>query len=109
MTIKTRSRHWHAEIAARLNDGDPAALMELYDATSAIVYAYALQAVCSGDDAFQATRNAYLTVWQAPQLLNDVRVPAEVRLASLIRSAPVGSAPVTVGSARSLEASAGRT
>jgi hypothetical protein len=62
--------------------------MELYDATSATVYAYALQAATSCDDACQATRDAYLTVWQAPQILGDVRVPVEVRLASLIRSTP---------------------
>lgn len=63
--------------------------MELYDATSATVYAYALRALTSCDDACQATRTAYLTVWQAPQILGDVRVPVEVRLASLIRSTPV--------------------
>lgn len=85
MPITTRSRSWHAEISTRLKAGDPAALAELYDATSATVYAYALQAAASRDDAFQATRSAYLTVWQAPQLLNDERVPAEIRLASLIR------------------------
>ena len=85
MSLQARSQGWHTEIATRLQTGDPAALAELYDATSAIVYAYALQAATSSDDAFQATRRAYLTVWQAPQILSDVRVPVEVRLASLIR------------------------
>ncbi|HEY0167043.1 MAG TPA: hypothetical protein VGB75_08380 [Jatrophihabitans sp.] len=84
----TARRRWHADIATRLQAGDLAALMELYDATSATVYAYALRALSSCDDACQATRNAYLTVWQAPQILSDVRVPVEVRLASLIRATP---------------------
>lgn len=88
MSATIRSRRWHAEIASRLQGGDSVALMELYDATSAIVYAYALRAATSGDDAYRATRDAYLTVWQAPQLLEDLRVPVEVRLASLIKSAP---------------------
>lgn len=85
MTLEARPRGWHTEIATRLKAGDPAALAELYDATSAIVYAYALQAAASRDDAFQATRSAYLTVWEAPQLLSDERVPVELSLASLIR------------------------
>jgi hypothetical protein len=85
----TARRRWHTDIVIRLQAGDPAALMELYDVTSAIVYAYALRALSSCDDACQATWNAYLTVWQTPQVLSDVRVPVEVRLASLIRPAPV--------------------
>lgn len=84
MSLQARSPGWHLEIAKRLQTGDPAALAELYDATSAIVYAYALQAASCGDP-LEATRSAYLTVWQAPQILNDARVPVEVRLASLIR------------------------
>ena len=94
VSTTTQSRRWQAEIATRLQGGDPGALMELYDATSAIVYAYALQAVGSGDEACQATQSAYLTVWQTPQILSDVRVPVEVRLASLIRSAPATVDPV---------------
>ncbi|MEO7259892.1 MAG: hypothetical protein ABI047_01260 [Jatrophihabitantaceae bacterium] len=86
MSVTARPRGWHAGIASRLQAGDPAALMELYDATSAIVYAYALQTATFGEDACQATHDVYLTVWQAPQLLHDVRVPVEVRLASLVRS-----------------------
>lgn len=85
MSLPVRPQGWHAEIATRLQTGDPAALAELYDATSAMVYAYALQAALSCDDAFQATRSAYLSVWQTPEILGDVRVPVEVRLASLTR------------------------
>ena len=98
MSVVARSRSWHTEIATRLQAGDPAALSELYDATSAIVYAYALQAATSCDDAFQATRNAYLTVWQAPHILGDVRVPVEVRLASLTRSTQQGCVTSAVSS-----------
>ena len=91
-SVEARSRHWHATIVTRLQAGDPVALTELYDATSAIIYAYALRAATSHDDACQATLNAYRTAWQAPQLLADVRVPVEVRLASFIRcTSPVSS------------------
>ncbi len=86
MSVTARPRSWHAGIADRLQAGDPAALMELYDATSAAVYACALQTTISCDDACQATQEAYLTVWQTPQILRDARVPIEVRLASLVRS-----------------------
>ena len=92
MSVEARSRRWHARIATRLQAGDPVALMELYDATSATVYAYALQAATSADDAWQATLNAYRTAWLDPQVLSDVRVPVEVRLASFLGcTSPVGS------------------
>lgn len=88
MSIRARSRRWHVAMATGLQAGDPVALMELYDATSATVYAYALQIAITHDDACQATLKAYLTAWRTPQLFSDARVPAEVRLASLIRSTP---------------------
>jgi hypothetical protein len=100
MPVEAGSQHWQATITRRLQAGDSAALMELYDATSAIVYAYALQAATSSDAAYQATRDAYLTVWRAPRILGDVRVPVEVRLASLIRSESGHKDPIAKTSIR---------
>ena len=93
---ESRSRHWHATIVTRLQAGDPVALTELYDATSATIFAYALRTATCRDDAWEATLNAYRTAWQAPQLLADVRVPVELRLASFIRCTSPVSSPVQV-------------
>jgi hypothetical protein len=83
MTTPARLRRSEARIADRRLASDTAAFMKLYDSTSATVYAYALSQTIDPAVAMRATRDAYVTMWNTPDMWADTTVPVLVRLTAL--------------------------
>lgn len=78
------SAHWPGEadrtLSTRLAEGDPEAIMALYDDISAVAYGFALQLTRSRRRAYRALRSAFLHAIEDPAMFADLRVPVRVRI-----------------------------
>lgn len=71
---------WERTLSTRLADGDPEAIMELYDDIAPLAYGYALQLTRSKRRAYQALRSAFLHAIEQPVIFADHRLSTRARI-----------------------------
>lgn len=75
-----------AQLMPRIAEGDRAALRELYDATSAKLFAVCLRILCDREESEDVLQDVYVTIWRRADRFDPARASVAAWIATIARN-----------------------